>query len=151
MYSFTFPTSGRTRIEHDLLGDKAVPVEALFGVQTLRGIENFKISTSLLSHYPAFIKGLGYIKMGAALANHEVGLLPTPIKDAIVAACQELIDGKHHEQKETAEYDRIRTEFLNALGIVVIRFTNDDVNHRFKCVCDIIQERVPFLRPTPPS
>ena len=84
-------------MEHDLLGDKAVPVEALFGVQTLRGIENFQISASLLSHYPAFIQGLGYIKMGAALANHEVGLLPANIKDSIVAACQELINGKHQE------------------------------------------------------
>jgi len=97
MYSFSFPTSGQTRIEHDLLGDKAVPVEALFGVQTLRGIENFQISNSRLSHYPCFIQALGYIKMGAALANHELGLLPTPIKEAIVAACQELIDGKHYD------------------------------------------------------
>ena len=84
-------------MEHDLLGDKAVPVEALFGVQTLRGIENFQISAQLLSHYPAFVKGLGYVKMGAALANHEVGLLPSNIKESIVAACQELIDGKHLE------------------------------------------------------
>ena len=85
------------RIEHDLLGDKAVPIDALYGVQTLRGIENFKISHSRLSDYPCFIQALGYIKMGAALANHELGLLPTPIKDAIVAACQELIEGKHTE------------------------------------------------------
>ena len=95
MYSFSFPTSGRTRLEHDLLGDKAVPVEALFGVQTLRGIENFQISSSRLSDYPCFIQAFGYVKMGAAMANHQLGLLSTPVKEAIVAACQELIDGKH--------------------------------------------------------
>jgi len=97
MYALSFPTSGQTRIEHDLLGDKEVPVEALFGVQTLRGVENFQISDSRLCGYPVFIQALGYIKMGAALANHELGLLSDSVKDAIVAACQELIDGKHRE------------------------------------------------------
>ena len=95
MYSLSFPLSGQTRLEHDLLGDKAVPVEALFGVQTLRGIENFQISASRLSDYPCFIQALGYVKMGAALANHELGLLSDSVKDAIIAACRELIDGKH--------------------------------------------------------
>ena len=85
------------RIEHDLLGDKEVPAEALYGIQTLRGIENFQISTSRLLDHPYFIVALSRIKMGAALANHELGLLPTPIKEAIVAACQEVIDGKHDE------------------------------------------------------
>ena len=84
-------------MEHDLLGDKAVPAEALFGVQTLRAIENFKISTSHLSDYPTLIQGLGYVKMGAALANHELGLMETSVKDAIVAASQELIEKKHLE------------------------------------------------------
>ncbi|MDR2585405.1 MAG: aspartate ammonia-lyase [Prevotellaceae bacterium] len=97
MHNLPFPVSGKTRNEHDLLGDRAVPVEALFGVQTLRGIENFQISCAHLSDYPDFIKALGYIKMGAALANHELGLMETPVKDAIVAACQELIEGKHRE------------------------------------------------------
>ena len=97
MNHFSFPLSGQTRLEHDLLGDKAVPVEALFGVQTLRGVENFQISTSRLSDYPCFIQALGYIKMGAALANHELGLLSDTVTEAIVAACQELIDGKHRE------------------------------------------------------
>ncbi len=91
------PLSGKTRLEHDLLGDKQVPVEALFGIQTLRGIENFKISHTCLFHYPHFIEGLAIVKMGAVLANHELGLIPDNIKDAIVQACRELWDGKHHE------------------------------------------------------
>ena len=53
------------------------------------------------------------------------------------------IDGKQHEQAEAAEYDSIRTEFLNSLGIDVIRFSNDDVRNRFACVCDEIKKRVP--------
>lgn len=97
MMKFDFALSGKTRLEHDLLGDMEVPVEALFGVQTLRCVENFHISENLLSSHPYFIKGFGIIKMAAAEANHELGLLDTNIKDAIVAACRELMDGKHTE------------------------------------------------------
>ena len=97
MRKYNFKTSGKTRLEHDLLGDKEVPVEALFGVQTLRCIENFDISGQLLSDYPQFIKAFGIVKMGAVMANYRLGLVSTEIKDAIVAACQELIDGKHLE------------------------------------------------------
>lgn len=88
---------GKSRTESDLLGSKEIPQEALFGVQTLRCIENFDISQEILSDYPEFIKALGIIKMGAVLANHELGLIEDKIKDAIVAASQELIEGKHRE------------------------------------------------------
>jgi len=98
MSNYSFKTSGKTRLEHDLLGDKSVPVEALFGVQTLRCIENFDISRQLLSNYPQYVKALGIVKMGAILANHEIGLVDENIKDAIVEACKELMDGKHLEQ-----------------------------------------------------
>ncbi len=94
---YTFKTSGETRLEHDLLGDKEVPQEALFGVQTLRCLENFNITGNLLCDHPQFVKAFGYVKMGAILANHELGLVRDDIKDAVVAACQELIDGKHLE------------------------------------------------------
>ncbi|HBZ24842.1 MAG: aspartate ammonia-lyase [Bacteroidetes bacterium GWF2_41_61] len=90
-------TSGKTRTEHDLLGSKEVPVEALFGVQTLRCVENFDISRDYLCEYPEFTKALGIVKMGAVLANHELGLIDDKIKDAIVAACKELMDGQHLE------------------------------------------------------
>ncbi len=89
--------SGKTRMEHDLLGDKEVPVEALFGIQTLRGVENFKISHVKLFHFPYFIQGLGITKMAAALANNELGLLSNELKEAIVKACQELMEGQHRE------------------------------------------------------
>ncbi len=97
MIEYQFKTSGKTRTERDLLGEKEVPAEALFGIQTLRCIENFDISRQLLSEYPQFIKALGLVKMGAVKANHELKLVNDEITDAIVAACQELMDGKHTE------------------------------------------------------
>lgn len=97
MITYKFETSGKVRMEHDLLGDKEVPIEALFGIQTLRCIENFDISRQLLSDYPHLIKGLGIVKMGAILANHELGLITDEVKDAVVEACRELMDGKHTE------------------------------------------------------
>ncbi|MEG1119275.1 MAG: aspartate ammonia-lyase [Bacteroidales bacterium] len=95
MITYKFETSGKTRSEHDLLGDKEVPMEALFGVQTLRAIENFDISNNKLGDYPQFIKAFGITKKGAALANYELGLLSKEVTDAIIVACDELIEGKH--------------------------------------------------------
>lgn len=89
-------TSGRTREEHDLLGDRDVPYEAYYGVQTLRAIENFNISGINLTFYPHFIEGLAEVKMAAAKANHELGLLSTPVANAIVEACQNIVNGRYH-------------------------------------------------------
>ena len=97
MIEYKFKTSGKTRSEHDLLGDKDVPVEALFGVQTLRCIENFDISRNLLGDHPEFVKAFGIVKMGAILANHDLGLVSDEITNAVVAACKELMEGKHTE------------------------------------------------------
>ena len=97
MKEYQFKTTGKTRTESDLLGEKEVPVEALFGIQTLRCIENFDISRQLLSEYPQFTKALGIVKMAAIKANHELNLVSDEIKDAIVSACQELMEGKHTE------------------------------------------------------
>ena len=75
--------SVKTCIESDLLGSREVPEEALYGVQTLRALENFPISNFKLSQYPLFIKGLGITKMGAAEANHQLGLLTDDMTKAI--------------------------------------------------------------------
>ena len=85
------------RVESDLIGAREVPECALYGVQTLRGIENFEISKFHLNEYPAFIKGLAITKMAAARANHQLGLLTDEQAKAIEQACQEIIDGQHHE------------------------------------------------------
>ena len=64
----------------------------------MRGIENFNISKFHLNEYPLFVRALGITKMGAAMANHELGLLTDAQADAIVKACQEVMDGQHAEQ-----------------------------------------------------
>ena len=90
--------SGKTRTESDLIGSREIPEEALYGVQTLRGIENFAISKFHLNEYPLFIKGLAITKMAAAKANYELALLTEEQYKAITQACQEIIDGKFHDQ-----------------------------------------------------
>ena len=90
--------SPTTRIEHDLLGDFPVPVDAYYGVQTARALENFRISGVQLRLYPNFIRGLAMVKLAAARANFETGGFSKEILTAIEGACQELIDGKLHDQ-----------------------------------------------------
>ena len=88
--------SGRTRSEHDLLGDREVPHEYYYGVQTLRALENFNISGVTLNFYPVLIEALAMVKKAAARANYDLGLLSKPISDAIVQACDEIINGRLH-------------------------------------------------------
>lgn len=88
--------SGNTRTEHDLLGEREVPAESYYGVQTLRATENFMISGVTLNFYPHIVRGLALVKAAAAEANHALGLLPDAVYEAIEAACQELLDGKHY-------------------------------------------------------
>ena len=87
----------RTRTEHDLLGDRDVPDDALYGVQTLRAMENFAITGVPLREFPALIEALASVKAAAALANGELGLLSPPVADLIVRACEEIRAGRHHE------------------------------------------------------
>ncbi len=88
--------SGQTRLEHDLLGERHVPYEYYYGIQTLRALENFNISGVLLNFYPSLIDSLAMVKEAAAEANFELGLLNKPVRDAIVKACQEIGNGKFH-------------------------------------------------------
>src|SRR5881296_3552377 len=87
-----------TRIEHDLLGDFEVPADAYYGVQTARALENFQISGVELRQYPNFIKGLAMVKLAAARANFETDGFSKEILAGIEGACQELIDGKLHDE-----------------------------------------------------
>jgi len=88
--------SGTVRREHDLLGERDVPADALFGVQTLRGVENFPITGVHLSHFPVLIRALARVKQAAARANARLGLLEPKLADAIEAACREIVDGHWH-------------------------------------------------------
>ncbi len=87
-----------TRIEHDLLGDLAVPADAYYGVQTQRALDNFSITGVPISHFPAFIKALAMVKAAAAKANRDLGSLDSVKAGAIIAACDDIIAGKLHEQ-----------------------------------------------------
>ena len=90
--------SKKTRTESDLIGSREVPESALYGVQTLRGIENFRISKFHLNEYPLFIQALAITKMGAAIANRELDLLTKEQTDAILKACKEILEGKYRDQ-----------------------------------------------------
>ncbi len=87
-----------TRREHDLLGERDVPADAYYGIQTLRALENFNITGVHLDQFSTFINAFAQVKKAAALANHVVGALDGKIKDAICAACDEIISGKLHDQ-----------------------------------------------------
>lgn len=84
------------RLEHDAIGEKEVPAEAYYGIQTLRAHENFYI-TGLKMH-PEMINSVAQIKKAAAITNFEVGELDKRIANAIVEACDEIISGKWHDQ-----------------------------------------------------
>lgn len=88
----------RTRTETDLLGEREVPFEALYGVQTLRALENFPITGIPIREMPELIDGLAAVKEAAANANFELGLLPSDIHEPIVRAAREIRAGRHHEQ-----------------------------------------------------
>jgi aspartate ammonia-lyase len=90
--------SNPQRIEHDLLGDRAVPAHAYYGVHTLRAVENFPITGTPISIYPDLVRALACIKQAAARANHELGLLDQVHADAIVAACERIRAGALHDQ-----------------------------------------------------
>jgi aspartate ammonia-lyase len=87
---------GLTRSEHDLLGDRDVPADALYGVQTLRAVENFPITGIRLGHFPHLIRALAMVKQAAARANRALGLLDGEIAESIDRACSEIIDGHWH-------------------------------------------------------
>ena len=85
------------RKESDLLGELNVPADALYGVQTQRGINNYHISRKTMSMYPDFIKAIAYVKLAAVQTNHTLGVINDEIAGAISQACRELIDGQWHE------------------------------------------------------
>lgn len=86
----------QTRIERDSLGEVQVPIDALYGAQTQRAVENFQISG--LKPRPAFIWSMATIKRAAAEVHLDLGLLDSEKAKAIIEAAQEVIDGKWNDQ-----------------------------------------------------
>ena len=85
------------RVESDLLGELKVPADALYGVQTQRGINNYHISRKTMVDNPDFIIAIAYVKLAAIETNHSLGVINDEISGAISQACREIIDGKWHE------------------------------------------------------
>lgn len=87
--------SGEMRCEHDLLGEKNVPNEVNYGIQTLRGLENFDITGVPINFYPALVHALADVKKAAAMANRDLGLLDEDIAAAIEDACSAISNGRY--------------------------------------------------------
>ena len=88
----------KNRLEHDLIGEREIPNDAYYGVQSLRAKENFAITGVTLAQFPTFIASLAKVKKAVALANFELKLLNEKKKNVICEACDELIAGKLHDQ-----------------------------------------------------
>jgi len=86
----------KMRVEHDLIGEKQIPINAYYGVQTARAQENFHITGVTLAGFSTFISALAKVKKAAALANFELELLEEHKKNAICTACDEIIAGELH-------------------------------------------------------
>jgi aspartate ammonia-lyase len=86
------------RIETDFLGNREIPDDVYYGVQTLRGKENFVITGVGMSAEPYLVTALAYVKKACAMANRDVGLLDPAIADAIIKACERLIAGEFVDQ-----------------------------------------------------
>ena len=87
-----------TRTEKDLLGEKQIPNDAYYGVQTARALENFQVSGIPTKFYPDYVRAYAMVKLAAARANTDVGRMSKEKLAMIEKACQAIIDGKYHDQ-----------------------------------------------------
>ncbi|HKP69891.1 MAG TPA: aspartate ammonia-lyase [Pyrinomonadaceae bacterium] len=88
----------KVRVEKDLLGEKSIPADAYYGVQTARALENFPVSGVLINHYPGFIEAWAIVKLAAARANTDVGAMKKDRLAMIEKATKALMDGKYHDE-----------------------------------------------------
>ena len=94
----------KPRIEKDLLGEKEIPANAYYGVQTARALENFQLSGVAINHYPGFVEAWAIVKLAAARANTDVGAMKKERLDAIEKACKAVLAGKYHDQFQVDWY-----------------------------------------------
>jgi len=87
-----------SRTEQDFLGQREIADDIYYGVQTIRGKENFHITGIPMSQEPYFVKALGYVKKAAAMANRDLGALDADIADAIIKGCDRVIAGDMMDQ-----------------------------------------------------
>lgn len=86
------------RIERDCLGERPLPDDVYYGIQTLRAMENFAVSSDTFIQYPNIIRAMIEVKKACALTNRKIEALPGLIADAVLMACDEILDGKHADQ-----------------------------------------------------
>jgi aspartate ammonia-lyase len=98
------PGAAKTRTEKDLLGEKQIPADAYYGVQTARALENFQLSGVKINHYPGFIEAWALVKLAAARANTDVGAMKPDRLAAIEKASQAILAGKYHDQFQVDWY-----------------------------------------------
>src|SRR5437762_3113107 len=94
----------KTRVEKDLLGEKSIPADAYYGVQTARALENFQISGVRINHYPGFVEAWAIVKLAAARANTDVGAMKPATLQLIEKACQAVLEGKYKDQFQVDWY-----------------------------------------------
>ena len=135
-------TQAPTRMEHDLLGDRAVPAGAYYGVHTLRALENFPITGTAICIYPDLVRALACVKQAAALANNTLGLLSGEKAQAIAKACEEVREGGLLDEFVFAEAiafvlrrDQCGQQIIARIGALPINDfvdVGDDVVDRFE-------------------
>jgi aspartate ammonia-lyase len=104
-FGFGFSAAAQqTRTEKDLLGEKQIPADAYYGVQTARALENFMVSGVKTNFYPDYVRAYAMVKLAAARANTDVGRMKKEKLVLIEKACQAVIDGKYHEHFLTDLY-----------------------------------------------
>ena len=90
-------TAAGPRVERDYLGSVEIPAEALWGVHTLRAVQNYGGDGVTLRDRPRLVDGLVAVKVAAARTNVEQGTIPADVGDAIVRAGREVLDGRWHD------------------------------------------------------
>jgi aspartate ammonia-lyase len=86
-----------SRVEHDFLGEKLIPIDRYYGIQTSRAAENFQVTGFPISSFPKLIRAIAVIKKAAAETNRQLGLLPDNIADVISSACDEILQNQFFE------------------------------------------------------
>src|SRR3954453_13141702 len=137
------------RIESDLLGEKTVPDDAYYGVQTARALENFHISGVAIYQYPDLIRALAMVKLAAARANFECKQFSQEVLHGIEGACQEVIEGHLHEQfkvdliqggagtsTNVAAKEMIANRALEFMGFAKGWYEHCDPHNHINCLLD---------------
>jgi len=131
--------TGPTRLERDLLGEKAVPANAYYGVQTARALENFQISGIPINHYPGFVEAWAIVKLAAARGNTDVGAMKKETLAAIEKAADAVMKGKYHDQFKVDWYQGGAGTSTNMNANEVLANVALELTGRMKGEYDIVE------------